>query len=368
MSKPAMFPALAVCMSAATCASAQVTFEAVPYQSTALAWTVGAATPDLSVMVGSIVPLGSPSRAARWTSAGEFAQLPLIPNGFTGDGTGVSHDGTIVVGYGSIGTTSISFRWTAAGGIQVLDPGDGFTTARVRGISGDGSVLFGTRGTLERAMLWRPDGPYEIPLVEGYGRGYTTSISHDGNAATGYSNPPGSPFRAFHWTQSGGTLQLDPPPEWSGSTASRISGDGQTVFGHVNNESNQYRAYRWTESGGMQLIPELHGSAQIAGVSFDGTVMVGTHSPSGQPRPFYWSLDGGLFDIADVLALEGVDLTGWLLDSAGAVSVDGRTVAGGGRYQDIDGQFYRRIWTATIPSPSSLLVLLFAAPLRRRRR
>ena len=64
-----------------------------------------------------------------------------------------------------------------------------------------------------------------------------------------------------------------------------ISGDGLVVIG----ESSVDGAYRWTESGGVVSLG-IASQATAHGVSFDGSVVVGSHLPSGGNalQPYRW--------------------------------------------------------------------------------
>ncbi len=96
-----------------------------------------------------------------------------------------------------------------------------------------------------------------------------------------------------------------------------ISGDGLVVIG----ERTVDGAYRWTESGGV--VPLGIGSQTTAhGVSFDGSVIVGSHLPSGGTslQPYRWSVLDGLTDLGLNIADAGTALD---------VSADGLVLVGG---------------------------------------
>jgi probable HAF family extracellular repeat protein len=72
-----------------------------------------------------------------------------------------------------------------------------------------------------------------------------------------------------------------------------------------------------------------------SGVSGDGSVVVGysqTHNNDGQEEEaFIWSSTQGMRSLQQVLTNDyGLDLTGWFLNEANAISADGLTVVGSG--------------------------------------
>ena len=57
--------------------------------------------------------------------------------------------------------------------------------------------------------------------------------------------------------------------------------------------------------------------------------------------------------LAEVLGLDGIDLTGWTLVSANAISADGTTIVGVG----INPAGATEAWVATIPEPGTAVLL-----------
>ncbi len=362
----------AASLAAAQLAVAQVSFTPNPATPLATGWSTSDATPDLHVMVGTYFHnFTQGNRAAHWTAAGEFLQLPLAQGHQSGHATGVSSEGHIVIGWGGLqGGGSGAWRWTELSGMELLPFGEGFSSAQPWAISHDGTVIGGFRGAAlsERAVLWTPDGITEIPLPSGYSRGWVAALDASGEAAAGYYSTPTQPFQAYRWTQSGGVETLANAPGWNGAIATEMSDDGTVIAGRTFN-STESRLFRWTQAGGMQVLGELDG-ATVSDLSADGSVLVGRYQPSdGTDRAFYWSEQTGFIDVMNHLTSSGVDLTGWRLLNAQAVSDDGLTIAGSSRYTDANGVTSARTWTATIPSPpGALLACLVGAGCFRRRR
>ena len=81
----------------------------------------------------------------------------------------------------------------------------------------------------------------------------------------------------------------------------------------------------------MQPLGDLPGgsfSSEARAVSADGTVVVGRGATASGNRAFVWDAANGMRSLQTVLADAGVDLTGWQLIDATAISADGTTVVG----------------------------------------
>ncbi len=101
---------------------------------------------DGSVVVGSSTrtPMWT-TEAFRWTQATGMVGLGDLPGGsFYSDANGVSADGSVVVGISNIGNGSEAFRWTQATGMVGLGNLSGWNSSSASGVSADGSVVVGT--------------------------------------------------------------------------------------------------------------------------------------------------------------------------------------------------------------------------------
>jgi probable HAF family extracellular repeat protein len=107
-------------------------------------------------------------------------------------------------------------------------------------------------------------------------------------------------------------------------------------------------------------------SSYATGVSADGSVVVGAGNTASGNQAFTWDSVNGMQRLADVLTGLGLDLTGWTLSEASAVSADGLTIVGIGSSPSSGNE----AWIAHIPEPAtgSLLGLglVGLAALRRR--
>jgi probable HAF family extracellular repeat protein len=111
---------------------------------------------DGTVLVGESTSIPD-DHAFRWTPQNGLQDLGTMPGGTSSHATGVSADGSTVVGYGGTsGFTGIrAFHWTAASGMVSLGTQLGMAS-RAYSVSGDGSVVVGVLMSPDHAMMWTP--------------------------------------------------------------------------------------------------------------------------------------------------------------------------------------------------------------------
>jgi uncharacterized membrane protein len=244
--------------------------------------------------------------------------------------TSISEDGSIIAGYGSDLSTPFwqAFRWTSENGMTILGdlPGgvDVYTVAR--GVSADGSSIVGTGGSANgsEAFRWTEAegivGLGDIPTGN-FGSG-AYAISGDGLTVVGFGRAAGETFPAARWTSTG----IDVLTVGTDAYATGVSHDGSVIAGYYRSGT----PFVWTETGGLvslEALPiaNLALTSKVA-VSGDGRVVV----DDSRTRAFYWTDEGGMQNLNTLLALYGVNLSGWVLRDAAGVSFDGRVIVGTG--------------------------------------
>jgi probable HAF family extracellular repeat protein len=166
-----------------------------------------------------------------------------------------------------------------------------------------------------------------------------SGVSADGSVVVG-SSDSASGNEAFRWTQATGMVGLGNLEwEWgSFGDASGVSTDGSVVVGYSSNELS-FEAFRWTQQTGMVGLGDLLSSVDTtsrffsiaSGVSGDGSVVVGDSQSVNGQEAFIWNSTQGMRSLQQVLTNDyGLDLTGWFLNEANAISADGLTVVGSG--------------------------------------
>lgn len=268
----------------------------------------------------------------------------------------VSSDGSFVVGVDNFMSSSEAFIWSQADGLLGLGnlPGGGAVMSRALGVSADGSIVVGQASSSSglQAFRWAKmvgmTGLGDLP--GGIFESNATCISADGSVIVGIGNSI-SGEEAFRWTAMGGMAGLgDLPGGVFQSRAFGVSADGLVVVGSAIGALGQ-EAFRWTQAGGMVGLGDLPGGA-FQSVAMDasasGTIIVGEGiNALGENAAFIWDPIHGMRDFQEVLVNDfGLDLTGWRLEIAHAVSDDGLTIVGRGRFAPT-GQ--TTAWMATMP-------------------
>jgi len=291
--------------------------------------TANALSQDGSVVVGTAAASFETLRAYVYRGPGTLQTLGTL--GYQRSfGTGVSGDGSVVVGYveaGPVpGIAGQPFRWTQSGGMQGLGyarPWHDYGEAR--GISRDGGTIVGwSRGAsgVSNAFAWTEGaGMQVLPDLPGTTSGslaYATNVT--GDIIVGVS---GAPRNAVLW-QNGQPISLGLIPGFTSMYPNAVDDLGNTIVGHLDPITGSDVAGIWTSSRGMERL-------------------------------------------ADYLAFQGVPVpTGWQLWDCTSVSSDGQVFGGWGRSPS--GVFQG--FVAVVPAPAGAFVLLaslFRALPRRRR-
>ena len=166
-----------------------------------------AISPDGTVVVGqgnSVCPYSpiSCNDAYRWTSATGIMSIGDLPGGhFLSQANAVSTNGDVVVGEAESSLAGReAFRWTMSGGMvplvpppagSFLDPSNRYSGAS--GVSGDGTIVVGESQspTGIQAYQWTAlHGMVGLGYLSGASSGNSsaTGISEDGSIIVGYSN------------------------------------------------------------------------------------------------------------------------------------------------------------------------------------
>ena len=132
-----------------------------------------------------------------------------------------------------------------------------------------------------------------------------------------------------------------------------VSPDGAIVVGYGcpgTFDNYTHEAFRWTVASGLVHLgfaPGLSNSAAYA-VSADGKIIVGDNKSEQIAHALIWDPKGGMRRLEHVLTNDyKIDLAGWRLTSAWAVSHDGKTIVGSG----INPDGKNEAWIVTFKSP-----------------
>lgn len=340
-------------------ATDETTFE--PLGVPPIAGAIGSLPTDVSshgdVIVGKVYEEDPdrPTGSFRWTPGGiaELRHCPLTR-------LWVSDDGTRIAGGCHTPDAAADAAIWVNGVLQVVPLAGDFAGGTIYGLSGNGLVLFGAQGIevddpydgnpepIRSLQVFRlADGaPMEVGRLPGDLVSYFVAASFDGSAAAIESKFQGIPPNSEALDELHGalfTIDFDNPQgsliEIGGDTGEVTPTDISSIGAIVVGDSSAMGGFRWTVDTGMTQLPLPFGGigALPNGISGDGSTIVGTYlrgmdeiTPFDEQRACIWTADGPR-DLQDFVVVElGVDLQGWRLLSATAVSRDGLTIVGTG--------------------------------------
>jgi len=225
------------------------------------------------------------------------------------------------------------------------------------GVSDDGRVIVGVAYSSALAQgieaFREADGVIAgLGGPEGSIGSVAADASADGSVVVGRSMQSGVGWEAFIWTEATGMTLLGSLPGETESNALAVSSDGKTIVGETTMNTSDSKGFYWTAAEGivsLQNIDQGIVSSYPADVSGDGSVIVGRSFSQiqGWTGAFIWTKKTGIRCLADVLAEQGVDVSGWKLDGASGVSDDGRTIVGSG----VNPDGVQEAWIADLSSP-----------------
>jgi uncharacterized membrane protein len=301
---------------------------------------------------------GGGAMATIWTN-GSPQNLGVVSPYSYSLSNGVSGDGSIVVGRNHSATYGYqAFRWTSATGSQLLgDLPGGPMLSEAYDISADGSVIVGYASDAAgpHPIRWTSIGMEVLPSSgappNDYTNGYAKGASANGSVIVGALNSAtdvtGYPFR---WTAANGYQLI------GGTTkgiANDVSDDGDVIIGQLANS----QAFRWSVDVGMQPLGFLDAGYQFStatATSSDGSVVVGQSWLGGNYDGFVWDPAHGMRSLTTLVASLGLDLQGYRIESATAVSADGNIIAGRAFRAPGDGA----VFVLQLPEPSGVSLML----------
>ncbi|MFO0897749.1 MAG: hypothetical protein U0836_10040 [Pirellulales bacterium] len=273
---------------------------------------------DGSVVVGSGT-LGGDGGILMWTDGkGPTVLEPLDPNNPHLSG------GTVVIGDGFDGRRQVGFYsttdhgTTAIGTLSPFDAGDPYSTTHTEAVSDDGRVIVGWCQyadsdpnddvfAVDQAFVWTTQGGM-VGLGDLAGGAFgsrAVDVSADGSKVVGLANTDrGS--EAVYWTSNTGFVKLgrlSDAPDAADDIAQAVSFNGAAIVGAAHGR-NGFEAFRWTQETGMMSLGELDSNetdSNALDVSADGKIVVGRSFVEGDETSFIWDSLRGKRLLADVL-------------------------------------------------------------------
>ncbi len=271
--------------------------------------------------------------------------------------SGVSADGTTIVGSSSSADGNRGVRWTNGTLVAfgTIYSGDGAQSS-CDGISDNADWFVGQSisnieikkmDSIEMevrtidAVLWHNGSLTSLGSLGGnanYGSNATaTCVSDDGSVVVGSSSTNDGPYTGFIW--SGGSMQ--PLPPLSGATGScaakDMTPDGSTIVGwsSLPDDDSHYTLVAWRNGTAVDLgVPGGFNSSRDVRVSDDGNVIAGEYAADHGSMPFIWTSATGAVPIPTLLQSRATDAEGWSNLTVTDISGDGRVIVGQGTNPD----------------------------------
>lgn len=257
-----------------------------------------------SYIVGEYTP---PSTSSYTTQAyiykisgNAFTSLPLSNSAHGSSASGVTNDGSVVVGVEGTQNGSDSYTTGSTSAVYWYNGGAGTTYAEHTLASGgvamavtpDGTTIVGYHGADPNiATKWSgtPSGGYtalSLGTLSGGTASYAYGVNSDGSVVVGASNASDSLTHGFRWTSASGMQTIE---QWLKSTgvnvnlgkdyvasATGVSGDGNIVIGYTRTNSSSSSS---SGSGSTAVASGGHGLVTLADLSgsLSGTTVAPTN-------------------------------------------------------------------------------------------
>lgn len=308
---------------------------------------VAAMSADGSIFVGMVSQGPFTASAVRWSNYGGSNDLLPGPGGAAQSyASGISADGSVIVGGIDIDGTSQAVVWTNNRPLRVLDNLPGTAGSVALGVSAGGQFVVGSSSTVDtrsdRAVLWRLADNTQVDLSQTallrspeVTDSRAIAVSRDGDIVAGnYSTADNN--LSFIWrsgTNTSQQLALLAAGGYTNSDVVGISANGARIAGTLTTDDYRMQAVYWTSADGA-----VHGIGTLglngdrtfshaSAISANGQVIVG----DSDFRAFRWSQTDGMQSVAQWLAAAKVAIGDRLvLQRATATNKDGSVIVGWG--------------------------------------
>ena len=217
------------------------------------------------------------------------------------------------------------------------------------GLSGDGTTVTGFYwrstqggqfGSAHPCRSTIANGPMGLP-TENNRSARVNASNFDGTVVAGWEARADGAWRPTAWRDGVRYLLTDTPIL---CMANAVNADGSVIVGSTYNyQAARSNPARWDWNGSEYVLTDLGvlpgtpqtsiASVWASAVTDDGSTIVGTNrnqnnGPFSLSRGFVWTQAGGMRDIVDVLADEGLAFPANFMVSSLVISADGSTIAG----------------------------------------
>lgn len=284
---------------------------------------------------GSSVVGRTPAGPAAILLPAQLFPLQPVPSLGNPTLTAASYDASTVVGYGFQNAMTSGCVWTSwwAPGTNVFDV-EPFEPSEAHGVSSDGLRVVGTAsvaGTFAATRWIRNHPPEHLLMPPGSVLASALACDASATVIAGIGRSAENIDSAVRWIDG-------QPPEFLGTLPGKlssrpraVSADGTTIVGESWTLPSDRRAFRWQQTSGIVDLGTLGSFSTARAVSADGSIVVGqSRSASGSFLAFIWTNEAGMESLSSFLARNGVDVAGWVLKDAVAISHDGSVITGSG--------------------------------------
>lgn len=166
---------------------------ALPVPGGSLGGSANGVNLDGSVIAGYYLDGGGTDHAVIWNNKSGPTDLGNLPGGTQSEANAISPTNGVVVGFSLVSGLARAFRWTVGGGMVQIPLPDPGVQAQATGVSYDGSIIVGYDGTDLLAWIWDSvNGTIQLPPLTGGGISFALGISENGLVPVGWGDLGGA--------------------------------------------------------------------------------------------------------------------------------------------------------------------------------
>jgi probable HAF family extracellular repeat protein len=271
--------------------------------------------------------------------AASLTDLGILPGYTASAASAISADGKIIVGTCSKFENGQSivepFIWTAAQGMVGMGWMPDCTNCVATSVSTNGVVVgYCNFANAAGAFKWTAQSGYTaLSHFVSDNETFATSISANGQVIVGYAGNTGSDYAA-KWNSANEFIQLGP----LGSKARDVSGDGSVIVGNIDDTAYPYvLPVLWRASTQMEYLNAVANPPQgftldtANAVTLDGKFIAGYCTTPLHPEAYIWSAAGGLKTLGNIDTDSYKPPTGNVAASPSPIYTEAFAVAENGR-------------------------------------
>jgi probable HAF family extracellular repeat protein len=317
---------------------------------------------DNSTIIGYLDGPGA-QQAVKWVNGNAIQALGFLPGGSISVATGVSGDGSIIVG-GAIDASSQTqaVRWVGNNTIENLGVLPGGFSSSAQAISADGTTIVGISNDSNgggRAVRWVGNNGIEALDAWTAGSNFAEArfVNTNGSIIGGDVNDLNGNTIMARWVGNNPVEVLGVLPGGTYSQPSAMSADGSVMIGSGDTSTSSAVPLRSVGGNQVQVLDILSGDTYgfANAVNANGSVIVGVSYDSGfNGKAVRWVGNNPVESLSNLLTAKNVDLSGWNLNVAGSINANGDIIAGNGTLNGVPAIFISNIATGGLTTPVAM--------------